>query len=207
MNGTTWPKPAESMTDGKGKIQQRTDEEIVSRILEQGDIDLFSVLYDRYANKVYRKCISITRDASISQDLCHDILVKAFLNLSKFQHKSRFSTWLYSISYNYIIDYVRKKKKLPTTDIEENEAIQLESPGDEGKQEKILFEIQLDRLGELLDEIPPDEKALILMKYQDLMSVSDIESVLGLSTSAVKMRLKRARDRIKILYKEKFPNE
>ena len=65
-----------------------TDKEIIDKILETGETELFGELYDRYANKVYRKSISMVKERALAQDLTHDILIKAFLNLSKLNLKA-----------------------------------------------------------------------------------------------------------------------
>jgi len=72
-----------------------SDAEVIHLITQEGSRDHFELLYDRYANKVYRKCILMVNDLVIAQDLSQDIMIKAFLNLSKFEGRSSFSTWVY----------------------------------------------------------------------------------------------------------------
>ena len=79
--------------------------------MEKKRHDDFGILYDRYAEKVYHKCISFVKDVDLAQDLAHDVFLKTFLNLAKFEGKSKFSTWLYSLTYNFCIDYLRKNNK------------------------------------------------------------------------------------------------
>ena len=73
---------------------QLSDEELVTELQRQMDADRFGVLYDRYTAKVYQKCMGMTRDQELAKDLTHDIFLKAFVNLSKFDHRSKFSTCL-----------------------------------------------------------------------------------------------------------------
>ena len=80
-------------------------------IVEKKRHDDFGILYDRYAEKVYHNCISFVKDVDLAQDLAHDVFLKTFLNLAKFEGKSKFSTWLYSLTYNFCIDYLRKNNK------------------------------------------------------------------------------------------------
>ena len=72
-----------------------SDEELINVIVVQGKTGMYGILYDRYADKVYRKCLSFEKDRDAAQDLAHDILIKVFIQLSKFEARSRFSTWLY----------------------------------------------------------------------------------------------------------------
>lgn len=188
----------------KEDIKQLNDRQLIDRILSSGDTALFSVLYDRYANKVYRKCIGMVRNKDDAQDLAHDILVKAFLNISNFEGNSTFSTWIYAISYNQCIDFLRQRQKLPTDDYEESDNLLNYQDDDTQIAEKELFEMGVERLNLLIYQLSEDDRAILLMKYQDGMSIDNIILVLNVTESAVKMRLKRARDRLRKLYEKQF---
>lgn len=90
-----------------------SDSELIARYLKEQNPEYFSALYRRYGGKVYAKCISMLNDEALAHDAVQDIFIKVFLNLSKFNEQSSFSTWLYSITYNFCIDMIRKKKKIP----------------------------------------------------------------------------------------------
>lgn len=188
----------------KEDIKQLNDRQLIDRILSSGDTALFSVLYDRYANKVYRKCIGMVRNKDDAQDLAHDILVKAFLNISNFEGNSTFSTWIYAISYNQCIDFLRQRQKLPTNDYEESDNLLNYQDDDTQIAEKELFEMGVERLNLLIYQLSEDDRAILLMKYQDGMSIDNIILVLNVTESAVKMRLKRARDLLRKLYEKQF---
>ncbi|MEZ5042461.1 MAG: RNA polymerase sigma factor [Saprospiraceae bacterium] len=178
-----------------------SDAEIIQIILDQGKKELLEILYDRYAAKIYYKCLGITGNTEISKDLTHDILIKIFINLSKFRGASDFSLWIHSITYNYCMDYLRKKKKMQ---VEKFEVKDFDYPSmDEIELEnKILADLKLSQLEILLQELKPEEKIILLMRYQDSMSVKQIAQTLIISESAVKMRLKRSRDRLAELLKD-----
>ena len=73
---------------------------------------------------------------------------------------------------------------------------------------KKLFDIRVERLQVLMDMLDAEDRSLLLMKYRDDMSIEDLREILQLSgTSATKMRLKRARDRLRKLYQQEFPDE
>ncbi len=191
------------MTVIRKKTKKVSDKEIIRTILETGNTNLFGILYDRYANKVYRKCLSMVKNRDDAQDLSHDILVKTFLNISKFEGNSSFSTWVYAITYNQCIDFLRQKQKVRKVNYEESSEV-MEKEEDNGVQEKKILEMEVERLQELLFEVSPEDRAILLMKYKEEMSVEDIQGVLSLSSSAVKMRLKRARDRLRKQYLKKY---
>ena len=164
----------------------------------------FGIIYDRYSEKVYHKCISFVGDTGTAQDLMHDIFLKTFINLSKFNHKSKFSTWLYSITYNFCVDYVRKNNKIKKTNEEELVNI----PADQDDLNEVeLLQIKASRLMKTLDKIDPEDKMILLMKYQDDLSIKEIMTVLEIKESATKMKISRARARALNQYKTMYPNE
>ncbi len=155
---------------------------------------LFQVIYDRYASIIYRKCLSFTTRQADAEDLTHDILLKAYLNLSKFEGRSRFSTWLYSITYNFCVDYKRAVDKglKNFAAYAHEESYQQDEPSDEA-----LFQIKVEKLRILLEQIDPEDKALLLMKYRDELPIkNDIMEITKLTEGAVKMRLKRCKEKI-----------
>ncbi len=200
---TKLPYPFETTKTGENKladIRTLPDKDLVALIIESGNTSLFGELYDRYANKIYRKCISMVKNTEDAQDLAHEVLVKAFLNISKFAGNSSFSTWVYAIPYNQCIDFIRSKQRLKISDTDNERLPDLTDESGEELSDKELFEIEINLLMQLLQQLNADDRAILLMKYQDDMSIEDIQTILSLNSSAVKMRLKRARDRLRILY-------
>ena len=185
-------------------VSQLSDEDLVAELQRDMDADRFGILYDRYSSKVFQKCVSMTRNKELSQDLTHDIFLKAFVNLKKFDHRSRFGTWLYSITYNYCLDHLRKDQKQRTSDLDDDERI---DDGAEDRYEAELLSLRAERLASVLDALEPTDRGILLMKYQDELSVKDMMDVLGLTESAVKMRSMRARERALAKYHFLFPEE
>lgn len=160
------------------------------------------MLYARYSDKVYAKCLYMLKDEVRAQDLAQEIFLKVYLYLPKFVAKSSFSTWLYSITYNQCIDAIRKAKKersiFVITAEFTKEFFTTESDQD------IYKELKLDQLEDIINRLPIKDKALILMKYKQEMSVRDIAEALGKTESAVKMSLKRAKDKARANYILKY---
>jgi RNA polymerase sigma-70 factor (ECF subfamily) len=166
------------------------DSELIERIKQTNDPYWFGILYDRYVKKVYNKSLGFLKDQQDAEDLTHDIFLKVFISLKQFQGKSLFSTWLFAITYNFCISFLRKKKILePLT---ENIELSEEKEIDESE----FLSIRASQLEKALDEILPEEKIILLMKYQDGMSIKDIQDIFQLGESAVKMRLKRAKNKV-----------
>lgn len=187
------------------KTKKLSDKEIIDLIISTGDTALFGRLYDRYANKVFRKSCSMLGNEADAQDLTQTILLKAFLNISNFEGRSSFSTWIYAITYNSCINFIKNRKKRSYVTDEFDDQLKVVESEDDLESKKI-FEIELTQLKKLLEEIKPSDKMLLLMKYQDNMSIESIAEELGLSNSAVKMRLLRARARIRELREKVYGN-
>lgn len=178
------------------KAQKISDSELVKLYLDTQRQNYFSMIYSRYANKVYAKCLSMLKNESLAVDACQDIFLKIFLNLARFEEKSQFSTWVYSITYNYCIDSLRKHKKENEIFKYEKE-IKDETAYEEGDYE--IFEIESQKLDKVMELIPSEDKAILLMKYEQSMSIKDISEIMDKTESAIKMKIKRAKEKARIL--------
>ncbi len=179
------------------------DMEVVNRYLETQASVCFSVLYDRYAGKIFGKCLALLKDEALAQDATQEIFTKIFLNLSRFGEKAKFSTWVYSITYNFCIDFLRRKKKMQTLFDDDTEVERLKDVADDIADEE-LIEMEAGQLRTVLDSLPADDKAVLLMKYQDDMSIKDIADMLDKTESAIKMKLKRAKEKAYRLKQDMF---
>lgn len=174
------------------------DNDLVFNIVETRNTEMFGLLYDRHAPKVYNKCLFFLHDPIEAQDLTHDIFVHLFVKLHTFKGESKFTTWLYSLTYNFCVNYIQRdvekinKKEEIRDDIMESSENTI--------SDKQLFEMRFDKLQRSMNEIDPNDKALLIMKYQDNFSIKEIMGALGIAESAVKMRLKRAKIKLLDVY-------
>jgi RNA polymerase sigma-70 factor (ECF subfamily) len=180
--------------------EKYSDEALVQLILDTQNSEFFRIIYIRYIQKVTQKCYSFLKNKQLASEFAKDILSKAYEKLGSYKGNSSFSSWLFSITYNYLIDHLRKKKQLhyPNWNSENDipEIIdEVSSNVDELNYENLII---------IMEQIHPEEKALLLMKYQDGLSLRDIASSLAISEDAVKMRLKRAKSRVVYLYEQTF---
>jgi len=176
-----------------------SDEELVRRYTETQRNEYFEQLYERYCDKVYRKCLSFSKSPAQAEDLTHDVFLKLVLKLGSFKEQSKFSTWLYSITYNHCADYVRSAQRHTEVHIDEGWD-RLDNSQDDELAE--LAEFEARKLKWALEKMPYEERTMLLMKYQDGASLRDIAELSGLTESAVKMRLKRSRDKLRKYYLE-----
>lgn len=176
-----------------------TDEDLVKKIIKDNNPMLFGRLYDRYATMVYNKCYGFARTKSEAEDLTQDVFLLLFVKLKTFKGNSKFSTWLYSLTYNFCANYVNRDKQkkirdnsVPVEDQNQNFSTDI-SDAD-------LFQMKSDKLEKALKLIDPDDKSILLLKYQDGVSIKELTKLMEISESAIKMRLKRAKARIIEIY-------
>ena len=177
-------------------VKKFTDEQLVAHFIETQKNLYFEQLYDRYSDKVYRKCLSFVKDDAKAEDFTHDIFLKLVLNLASYKETAKFSTWLYSITYNYCIDQTRVSKKYSEVGLDDN----FDVPDDDDDAE--IAELEAQQLNKAMKQILPEEKSILMMKYQDDLSIKEISESLDISESAVKMRLLRAKEKLRKVYLE-----
>lgn len=175
-------------------INKQSDEDLVKAIVKTNDTLLFETLYDRYVGMVYNKCYSFAKDEDEAKDFTQDIFLKLFVKLSSFKGKSKFSTWLYAFTYNHCVNYVTRNtaKKFEKQSVDYKDIENLSEEDDENS----FLAMEVDKLKVALELISPKEKMILFLKYQDNLSIKEMESVLGIGESAVKMGIKSAKNKL-----------
>jgi RNA polymerase sigma-70 factor (ECF subfamily) len=175
-----------------------TDEQAILDY-RMGNRNRLGLLYRRYYKKVLQHCMEYTKSQQEAHDLTQDILMKAFDHLAIFRGESRFSTWLYAITKNTCIEYIRKND--PSRFIKIEQVMNL--PAEENHEDACTIPC-IERLLHTMEHLSPSEREILEMKYTQNKSIKDLQQKYNLSASAVKMRLKRARSKILKTYLEEF---
>lgn len=183
----------------KEKTYSQTDEQLVQLLIETGNTVYFERLYNRYFQKVYYQSLSYVKDEEEARDVSQDIFVKLYDRLSKFQGTSSFSTWLFSFARNFILDYLRKKGRLKEEHINASRLEVVEEVGDDE-----LLSLRSDRLAHVLDQIHPDDKAILIMMYAHEWKMEEIAEYMSMGLSAIKMRIKRAKAKVIQLHQDTY---
>jgi len=183
------------------EFSKLSDEEILSTYKATKNDECIATLYSRYYQKVFHKCLTFTKDKDKAFDLTQDILVKAFRNIEKFQSKSAFSSWLYRITYNYCIDYVRMKKKRAELSLETQIEKAEQMPYEEYQEQDYQ---RFKRVEKLMSRFTGETREMLELKYLQGYSLKELMQKYGLAESAVKMRLLRAKKKIAHLYDKEY---
>ena len=167
---------------------------IVEKVLA-GQTHAFESLVDKYKDMVFTLAIGLIRNREEAEEIAQDAFLKAFHAIPKFQRKSKFSTWLYRITYNECISRLRKKKTriVSFEDLENTESginfIESESDWEEREEQK-------RELSKVLLKLNESDRTLIMLYYYDGCPVEEISSVISISQSNVKTRLFRIRNKL-----------
>ena len=173
------------------------DRDIIERVLG-GDNDAFSLLVEKYQTKVYNLALRMSGNEDDAFDLAQESFVRAWRNLGGFQFESSFSTWLFRLTSNICLDFLRARKRraavsLTMTD-DEDEETQLAVP-DPGKtpEEAVIAAEDRALLTRALNELPADQRQILTLRAIDDLSYAEIAEILQLQEGTVKSRLSRAR--------------
>ena len=174
-----------------------TDTYYIQRI-QTGDVKCFACLLDKYSRPIHSLILKVVQSQEDAEELAQDTFMKVFKNLASFKGDCSFSTWLYRIAYNTAISSVRKKKhefltieETTLDNVSEEEAANLFGQTDSTEQ--------VQRLEIALEQLPPDERALILLFYRKEKTIEEIVSITCLTASNIKVKLHRIRKKLFVL--------
>ncbi|WP_400079264.1 RNA polymerase sigma factor [Winogradskyella sp. R77965] len=178
-------------------VHTLTDEMLVEAIVKTNDTMMFEVLYDRYASMVYNKCYGFANGVDEAKDLTQDVFLRVFVKLGSFKGKSKFSTWLYAFTYNHCVNYVTRNtaKKFEKKSVS-SESVDIENIGEDIDSTHEFQNMRAEQLKKVMELISPEEKMILLLKYQDNLTIKELSEALEIGESAVKMRLKRAKEKL-----------
>ena len=174
------------------------DKEIIQQVLS-GDNNAFGLLVEKYQTKVYNLALRMSGSEEDAFDLSQEAFIRAWRSLGSFQFESSFSTWLFRLSSNICLDFLRARKRRATVSLtvlseEEDEQTQLDLPDPgPGPEEALLAAEDRALLTEALNSLPADQRQIITLRAINDLSYTEIAQVLQIQEGTVKSRLSRAR--------------
>lgn len=180
-----------------------SDEELVARAktAATGDTRAFENLVLRHQERTLANCRYLTGSPDDAQDLAQEVFVKAFFGLPRFAGRASFGTWVQRIKVNHCLNFLRKRKGRTFVDIQDpaTEA-QSELHIAPAAERAVQGEDERERIRSVLDRMPEALRVALIMRDYDDMTYQEIADALGIGLSAVKMRIKRAREEFRRLY-------
>ena len=173
------------------------DKEIIEQVLA-GDNNAFGALVERYQTRVYNLALRMCGNPDDAFDLAQEAFFRAWRGLPGFQFDSAFSTWLFRLSANVCLDWLRAKKRRPTVSLttvdDEDEELQLELPDPgKGPEELVLAAEDRAALTKALNGLPVEYRQILTLRAIDDLSYAEIAGILKIKEGTVKSRLSRAR--------------
>jgi RNA polymerase sigma-70 factor, ECF subfamily len=179
------------------RLEEASDDELVEQARARGRADArpFEMLMRRHQGFVAANCRAITRSPSDADDLAQEVFVKAYFGLARFEDRAQFRTWIQRIKVNHCLNFLRKRRGVVMVDTDEDAPDRhpelrvapaavavLEAAGDR------------QRIVDVLDTMPDTLRIPLMLRDGDGLSYDEIAAQLGISLSAVKMRIKRGRE-------------
>jgi RNA polymerase sigma-70 factor (ECF subfamily) len=164
-----------------------SDNQIVTKI-RQGNIEAYSEIVRRYQKRIFNLMYRLSQSQPDAAELTQDVFCKAFDKLSRFNNDRSFFSWLYTLAINHGKDWNRKQlKKRDGLRLYADSLQEESSPSIEMSEKQQEISLMLEELSKL----PPEKSELVMLRYQQELSIRELGEIFSLSDSAVKMRIHR----------------
>jgi RNA polymerase sigma factor (sigma-70 family) len=182
----------------RGYIMQSklSDIELIEQTLA-GNQFAYADLVKRHQRFVFTLAMRFARGREDAEEIAQDCFVKAYRSLASFQGQSKFSTWLYSIVYTTAMTFLRKKRIDTDSIDDEGTFVQVESHQSAYDTNNVENKSRSFYLNQAIEQLLPDDATIITLFYKGEQSLEEIAQTMGIETNTVKVKLFRARQRLK----------
>lgn len=174
-------------------------EEQLIRRAQQGDNGAFEALLLLHQKKVYNLCLRMSANPDDALDLSQEAFLRAWRSLGQYQFEASFSTWLFRLTSNICIDFLRRKKRRQETSLTESyddsdEGAELSVPDAQPgpEQQAITNETKIE-LARAMEQLSPEHREILQLRVIEDLQYEQIADILGVRVGTVKSRLARAR--------------
>jgi len=183
-----------------------TDIQLVNQTL-QGNQSAYAQLVKKHQRFAFTLALRFSKSREDAEEIAQDSFIKAYRSLKSFQQQAKFSTWLYSIIYTTAMSHLRKKK-LSTSYIDDEEAyIQVEDKAAGLTINAVENRSRNFYLNRAIEQLMPDDATIIMLFYQGEQTLEEIGETLEMAPNTVKVKLFRARQRLKEKLERLLKNE
>jgi RNA polymerase sigma-70 factor (ECF subfamily) len=183
------------------------EKELIQRC-QQGDQTAFELLLKKFERKVFGLIYQLVRSPAEVEDIAQEVFTKLYFSIHQFRLEASFEAWLYRITINQCYDFLRKRKRdalVTLSDLSEEEAALFEKFGSltQPKPQDVSKRLELRQTAQrLLGELTPKDRSLLILKEIEELSIEELTKIFKTSASAVKLRLFRARNHLKVVYEK-----
>lgn len=168
------------------------EKEFIAKCIE-GNEKSFEQLISTYESKIYNMCCYMLKNKEDAMDAAQEVCIKIYKYIQKFKGDSKISTWIYRITYNTCVDFIKKRRN----DVSYDEVIDLDSHR-ESKVENIIEsrEMKLE-IKRCIMKLSEDFKSIIVLRDIEGLTYVEISEILNIEVGTVKSRLNRAREALR----------
>ena len=174
-------------------------EEQLIRRAQQGDNGAFEELLLLHQKKVYNLCLRMSANPDDALDLSQEAFLRAWRSLGQYQFEASFSTWLFRLTSNICIDFLRRKKRRQETSLTESyddsdEGAELSVPDAQpGPEQQAMTNETKIELARAMEQLSPKHREILQLRVIEDLQYEQIADILGVRVGTVKSRLARAR--------------
>jgi RNA polymerase sigma factor (sigma-70 family) len=173
-----------------------SDTEIISQVL-RGDHNAYALLVERYKSYVFTITLRFTKNREDAEEVSQDIFVKAYRSLADFKGSAKFSTWLYTIVNTTCITFLRKKR-LDVRSLDDERTFEVADSQDSGfRANQVEQKSRQSMVNKAITMLSADDAQIITLFYKHEQTLEEIGQILGIEVNTAKVRLHRARTRLK----------
>lgn len=196
--------PVNDRTSKESTFSTADDHQLVRKV-QTGDKRAFDELVKRHYKAVYNLVYHSVYSHEEREDLIQDIFIKVYRNIDKFKFKAAFSTWLFSITRNALIDRARKREiqQVPLETQNDNVDLKDKVVDPAANPEMAFMESDAEStLRKALMELDDDHKQILILREMEGLSYKELAITLGINMGTVKSRIARAREQLKQILSE-----
>lgn len=184
-----------------GRVVERGDAEALVARAQQGDRDAFGALVRIHQHEVFTLALRLVSDPELASDVAQEAFVRAWRALPRFRGEATFSTWMHRITVNVAWTLRKRRSRLQGSPLDEANGIP--DPNEQRDPERMGENLELRaKLRAALGELPRSQRAVVVLKDVEGWSHAEVAAALGISETAAKVRLHRARRRLQQLLRK-----
>lgn len=187
------------------------DERTVIRRVLEGDDQAFQQLVMAYEKQVFNLCLRMCGNREDAKDLAQEAFIKAWRGLRFYQFEAAFSTWLYRLTSNVCIDYLRREKRRPTVSLtpedenQEHPEAEIADPAPL-PEEQVLHREREELVAWAMNQLDEEFRQVLTLRVIENLTYEEIGQIMELKEGTVKSRLARARLKLKKILRESGNN-
>ncbi|MEI8279996.1 MAG: sigma-70 family RNA polymerase sigma factor [Bacteroidota bacterium] len=188
-------------------MQRQEDDMAVIQMVLQGRQQAYTVLVERYQSYVFTLAMRYVDDRELAEEMAQDVFVKAYRYLADFKGASKFSTWLYTIVHTTCLSQLRKNKNNTALPGDEQLQLAAERHGADRPCDRLELKNQKHLLDNAISKLSETDSEVITLFYLSEQSLEEIAMIMGITPNLVKVRLFRARQKLKEILEPHYLNE